>query len=378
MVNCEKTNKKNITKIIEKIIYQFRNNLKDEVLIKPNWGGRLPIIPGENTETYFLKILTDVISNYKVKKIYIAHYSLLKIENRDYSFEQLLKITRANRVKFPKLVEFLNLDNVEKEIVKIGEFNFNLPKIIKNVYYINLSKLKTHMETKVSLCLKNQMGLLPTDDKLFIHRNDLEKGIASLASILKPDLCIIDGIISMDKDGPHHGRTRKTHILVYSDNIVEADALGSYLMNYDPSEIRHIKVAENFGIGKIPSRDNLENYKEYKLKKFVLPKEYLKKLNLIIWPTTACSKCIFSLDQAKRYLKRDPFLLFKLLISKNDSYNIVLGKADNLKNKSFLKIITIGECTKSFAEEKKVEYLRGCPPEAKIIYQFIKNTINKK
>jgi uncharacterized protein (DUF362 family) len=374
MIFVEKLDHRNLKRFIESEIFSHFNKLKEKVLIKPNWGGRLPIIKGENTDTYFLQTLAEIIFEKKVKKIFIAHYPLLEIENEDYSFEKLLKITGVNKVRFPRNTEFLNLDTLDKEEVIIEGFRFHLPKILKDVFYINLAKLKTHMETKVSLCLKNQMGLLPAEDKISMHEKDLEKGIALLAKIIKPNLSIIDGIISMDQYGPHHGRTKKTDIVIYSDDIVEADSLAAFLMGYNAADIKHLRIANSLGVGNMISEDEKDKYKKYRFTNFILPKGYLKKYNFTIWPTTACSRCIFSLDKTQKYLKRDFLLMYKLLFDKNKSYNIVIGRGDN---NDFLlsRIIAIGECTKDLASKNNIDYLKGCPPTSKEIFKFIKDKI---
>jgi uncharacterized protein (DUF362 family) len=374
MIILERANNSNVNKIIETLFFHFPK-LKDKVFIKPNWGGRLPIIQGENTDPLFLKGLTEALDRRGVKKIYIGHYPLLKIGDGDYSFDNLLRITGVDRIKFPKCVEFLDLEKVEKEYVSAEEFDFHLPKIIKDVFYIDLAKLKTHVETKVSLCMKNQMGVLPTQDKIAMHVKGLEKGIALLASKLKPDLCIIDGIISMDKNGPHHGRTRKTNILLYSDNLLEVDYLASYLMGYVPKEIKHINVAIDLGVGKIPQDDIIKKYGRFKLRNFILPKECVNKLGLTVWPTTACSQCIFNLARTQGYMKRSPRLLCKILFSKKDYFNIVIGKGDNLRNRQLTNIIAVGECTKNIAKDKNIPYLKGCPPTAEDMYKFIKKSM---
>jgi len=373
MVILKQVNK-NLKIILDSMFDSF-SKLAGSVLIKPNWGGRLPIIRGENTDPLFLKILTETLIKRGVKKIYIGHYPLLKIGSGDYSFNNLLKITKVDRIKFPKSVELLDLENVEKERINIEEFEFHLPKFMKDVFYINLAKLKTHVETKASLCMKNQMGMLPAQDRILMHKKELEKGIALLATKLKPDLCIIDGIVSMDKNGPHHGRTRKTNILIYSDNLLEADYLASYLMGYSPKEIKHINMAINLDVGRIPSNDAMGKYEKFILTNFVLPGESINKFGLSIWPTTACSQCIFNLAKTQNYLKRSPRLLCKLFFTKKNTFNIVIGKGENIKNKKLTNIIAIGECTNGIAKENNVAHLRGCPPAAKDIYKFMKKLI---
>ena len=57
MLNVDRVCKSNLKEKIESLVSGIAGLLKDQVLIKPNWGGRHPIIAGENTDAYFLKLL---------------------------------------------------------------------------------------------------------------------------------------------------------------------------------------------------------------------------------------------------------------------------------------------------------------------------------
>ena len=379
MLILEKKTSGTLKYFLFEVFSRCYQNCEGTVLIKPNWGGRLPVIKGENTDVIFLKYLTEYLHNVNTEKVYIAHHSLLGIEGQNYSFTRLLDINGINRVKFPSIVEFLNLTTAERETVNMDGFRFHIPVIVKKVdSYINLSKLKTHMETKVSLCIKNQMGLLPSNDKKSMHREGLENKIALLAKLVKPNLSIIDGIYSMDKNGPHHGRTRHTNIVICSDDMLQADSFSAYLMGYDPLDIPHLKFAQEFGIGTMVSEEIKETHQGDRLNNFITSKEYLSKFNLNIWPTTACSQCIFNLEKVQKYLKRNPLLLSKLLLSRSRTHNIVIGKGENLADKSLDNIIPVGDCARELAEQSNIKHLEGCPPSSRDIFEFIKNILLSK
>ncbi len=348
----------------------------NKVLIKPNWGGRFPILKGENTDSGFLKVLTEILYERKVEKIYIAHYSLLKIRGKDYSFENILNITGINKVKLPPVVELVNLDNADKKPVKSGDFVFNLPLLLDEVdFYIDLAKLKTHMETKVTLALKNQMGLLPSYDKINMHKRGLEKGIALLAKAVRPDLSVIDGIVSMDTAGPHHGRTRQTNLVIVGDDIVECDSMAAYLMGLDPAGIEHINYAQALNVGKMLSSEDKIKYKSYIIPGFIPADKSTKKFNFCVWPTTACSRCIFNLDSIKDDLKKDLFLLLRLFFKRKGKINIVIGKGNIEVNNNEETVILIGDCAKDLANKKEIDYLAGCPPTAHDMFEFIKKRV---
>ncbi len=373
MLILEKYTRGSLKDFLFEIFSRCCRDCGETVLIKPNWGGRIPLIRGENTDALFLKYLTEYLASLNAGKVYVAHQSLLGIEGQDYSFNRILDINGINKVEFPPIVEFLNLGTVERETVIVEGFRFHIPVIVKKVdFYINLSKLKTHMETKASLCIKNQMGLLPSKDKKAMHRDRLEYKIALLAKAVSPDLSIIDGIYSMDKNGPHHGRKRHTNIVIGSDDMLQADSLAAYLIGYEPEDIPHLKFAQEFGAGSVVPEDLKEAYQGERLSNFMRSKEYLRKFKFNIWPTTACSQCIFNLEKVQKYLKRNPLLFSKIVFSKSRNYNIVIGTGENLRDKRLDNIIPVGDCSLKFAGIMKTTGLKGCPPSSKEIFEFIK------
>ena len=59
-----------------------------------------------------------------------------------------------------------------------------------------MPKMKTHLQSSVTLGIKNQKGLLLTKDKKVFHRMDIHDALRQLSSAARPDLTIVDGIIA--------------------------------------------------------------------------------------------------------------------------------------------------------------------------------------
>ena len=133
-----------------------------------------------------------------------------------------------------KQLEFesqLILFNIRSPIVYdiICSIKFSIPKILKTVdAYINLVKIKTHMETTVTFSLKNQMGLVSIGDRINMHRTGLERLIAHLGKSIKPTFSIVDGIIAMEGNGPHHGQSRILDLIIAGNDMVELDSVVSF------------------------------------------------------------------------------------------------------------------------------------------------------
>ena len=75
-----------------------------------------------------------------------------------------------------------------------------LPKILDKAvrgeaYYISVPKMKTNLYTGVTLGFKNAMGTIPYFLRERNHNYHINKKLADLLYLFKPDLTVIDGII---------------------------------------------------------------------------------------------------------------------------------------------------------------------------------------
>jgi len=107
-------------------------------------------------------------------------------------------------------------------------------------------KLKVHRLATVTLGLKNMMGAL--ESKGSFHDGRLHENIADLASVLRPSLTVIDGIVA----GEVHETSRcpvEMGLVIASTDPVAADAVGALVMGIDPREVRHLVLAERKGLG---------------------------------------------------------------------------------------------------------------------------------
>ena len=81
-------------------------------------------------------------------------------------------------------------------------------------YLIDLCKLKTHGMVGFSGAVKNLFGAVPGLQKPELHCRFPEKQpfsemLVDLCDFLQPDLCIMDGILAMEGNGPTGGQPRK-------------------------------------------------------------------------------------------------------------------------------------------------------------------------
>ena len=151
-------------------------------------------------------------------------------------------------------VPFINMRHVEEKIelnVPDGMIlkKIKIAKIVTDSAIISAAKLKTHMNTKVTLGLKNMFGILTTKFKAQYHIRGIDKVIHDINKTLPPQVTIIDGFIGMEGRGPVHGQPVLMNTIIASADVVAADTIGSKIMGFNPFEIDHIRWSYESGIG---------------------------------------------------------------------------------------------------------------------------------
>lgn len=363
---------------ISRLLTEFSFKSIPKVFIKPNLGGREPVIPGENTSIEFMQSLCLSLKDQGVKKIIIGHDSLLNFGRDKCGFDDIVKASNYDQLNQIEGVVLCNTGKVESCEKKVGSITFKIPKMVYDLFYINVAALKTHMETSVSLTLKNQMGMISAKNRMECHRFGLHNHVGLLGTVLKPNLSMIDGLIAMQGNGPHHGTSLKCDLMLMGDDMVEIDAIASTIMGFDYLTIKHLTVAQNSLVGSYPPKEALASALANRIN-FKLPS--MKKIvgrTFTVWPTTSCSGCIFALNRAKQmaFAGWNPKTLFqflKLVFLKQT--NILIGTVEGFDFEEMARrknLFVFGDCTKKFAAQMTPQqFLPGCPPSPEKILKFL-------
>jgi len=157
--------------------------------------------------------------------------------------------------------EFINL--IDRKIDGRYFKNIPIPELFdKPNFFITLPKLKTNPLPTITCCLKNQFGCLPATEKNIYHPN-LDNVIADVNKALRPDLCLVDGIIAMGGTwGPAYGIPIPLNTIICSRDPIAADTFGARLMGFNPWFIGHIRKSASSGVGSM----------SYELKGDTIPK----------------------------------------------------------------------------------------------------------
>jgi len=140
-----------------------------------------------------------------------------------------------------------------------------LKDVLESPVLINCPVAKSHSTTGVSLGLKGLMGLIWDRDS-FHFRFNINQGIADLATVIKPQLTVLDATRALVSGGPGGpGDVRKPNLIVAGADPVAVDSYGVgivpwYGRTFKGAQVEHLLAAHQRGLGKI----DVENLRIYK------------------------------------------------------------------------------------------------------------------
>jgi uncharacterized protein (DUF362 family) len=243
-----------------------------------------------------------------------------------------------------------------------------LPKpVVDADVLISAAKMKTHVCTVATLCIKNLHGLNSWEDKKKIHKSDLGQKFVDLAKAIKEKLrlSIIDGIRAMEGQGPVGGSPVDMGLVIAGDNIVAVDAVACACMGIEPMELPTTQAATYQGLGpgilrEIEIRgEKIENVKR-SFKRPIVPFASSSP-NVTLYLGGACKEgCLLTLDPQFNVLEPnwDP----------KKKYAIVIGVNPIIpyKNLNVDEVWVIGDCAIKSVEKIGIKpepiYVDGCPP----------------
>lgn len=223
----------------------------DRVVIKPNICAGKPSNTGTVTDPALVVEICKMVAE-------CGAYPVV-CESPIYPFSSSRVFTRAGYADFEERFGYplVDIDSSPSRTVRIPDgvaVNYSVisEDVLKCDVLINVPVLKTHLQTTVSLGLKNLKGVVVGKQKHLIHLADLNEGIVDLNTLLKSHLTVIDGIVGMEGGaGPTNGTAVRMNIIIASDNVVEADSTAVRVMGGDPEKVEHIRLAAKRGLGSL-------------------------------------------------------------------------------------------------------------------------------
>lgn len=348
-------------------------NFKEKtVLIKPSFVfaiGDAERTLSTNTNVGLVSGVAQALSIRGASKILIAEDRT--IGPARYAFYMINIKKTVNGIKNVKMCY---LD--EKKKVKVAVNNPFIPNhIIKYPklliddtvdFFISLPKLKANIFADITLSIKNNLGLISKKERLKFHDDRLHMHLADIALIRQPDLIITDAIVSGEGQGPYETTNVYTNMLVVGTNCLAVDVICCYLMDQNPSEIEHLKILHERGIGPLNINDidiKNKNYLDTKKKKFKMPDinlEMSPSIKVYLGKKSCQAGCLGMirtfLDGYSKKQGWDSLGELNLILGEN--IEIPKNELDKLNKKH---TIVYGDCAKAY--KKYGIYFKGCPPD---------------
>jgi len=136
-------------------------------------------------------------------------------------------------------------------VLRRGEVPSNLDKFDA---VVSMPKLKTHHLTYLTLAVKNLLGLLPGAWKKRAHLmaptgGEMAELLADIYEYIRPEICLVDGVVGMEGNGPNNGCPRSMEYIGASPDGVALDSVTARIMGMKPSEVPLLQACARRGLG---------------------------------------------------------------------------------------------------------------------------------
>ncbi|UCD19617.1 MAG: DUF362 domain-containing protein [candidate division WOR-3 bacterium] len=226
----------------------------DTVCIKPNISFASNIDCGATTNAAIVRQMVQLCLDANASRVIVMdhtiHDATLCVERS--RIEEAIIDKKVNLVTLQQERQYAETEVPGgKELTTIG-----VAKAIQNAdVLINMPVAKSHSATGVSFGLKGLMGLIW--DRGYLHRVNLDRAIAELATVIKPDLTVVDATKALTTGGP--GGPGKTVILNKVVAGIDPVAVDSYTVriaqwykkSWSGNQVKHIRAAAELGLGEI-------------------------------------------------------------------------------------------------------------------------------
>jgi uncharacterized protein (DUF362 family) len=243
-----------VFKALDLIDYKKALAGHDKVLIKVNFITDKTWDTGATTDPIVVEAIIKKLKDLPVK-VYVVE-SDATMTSADKAFE----VTGMKDMCSRNGVEWVNLRYIKDRVklkVSNGEAlkSITVPRLVTESAVISAAKLKTHVNTGVTLGMKNMFGLLPDKYKGKYHLKGISKVIVDINTVLKSAVTVIDGFVGMEGRGPADGAPVQMNLIIAGTDPVATDATACRIMGINPYEIKHVRKAYEKGLGSI---DNIQ------------------------------------------------------------------------------------------------------------------------
>ena len=225
----------------------------DTVVIKPNMGWDRTPEQGANTHPLVIRALAQLVLDAGAASVQVFDHTCNE-KRRCYTnsgiIDELEKIG-DKRIHWEHIDprKFIPVDIKEGKSLKRWDI---YKDVLTADCYINVPVAKHHGLSRLSLGLKNAMGVIG-GNRGRLHHN-LGQELADLATVIQPKLTLIDATRMLLRNGPQGGRVEDVQVadtVIATSDPVAADAYATTLFGLQPDEIESTVAAYKSGLGEM-------------------------------------------------------------------------------------------------------------------------------
>lgn len=222
----------------------------DLVVVKPNIGWDRTSEQAANTNPVVVRAIVEEALRAGARKVKVFDRSC-NDERRCYVNSGMTAALQDMKNVELKYIEKERFKKVALKGKVLSEWELYDEALNADVF-INVPVAKHHGLTKVTLGLKNVMGVMG-GKRGSIHRN-IDEALADVNRVLKSHLVVVDATRILTAHGPQGGKLRDVKILnqvLASTDIVAVDAYATTLFGRRPEEISVTVAAYRRGLGEM-------------------------------------------------------------------------------------------------------------------------------
>lgn len=219
------------------------------VVIKPNIGWNATPDRGANTHPELVGAMVKLCREAGAARVVVFDKTCDKW-TETYSrsgIEEAVKAAGGEMVPGNDESWYKDAEFPKGKILKKGKVH---RMVLEADVFINMPVLKHHSGSLVTASMKNLMGVIW--DRGYYHKASLHQCIADFVTFRAPDLNILDAYHPMFRNGPR-GKTVEDvvekRMLFASTDIVAIDAAGAKVLDREPTQVTHIGMAQELGLG---------------------------------------------------------------------------------------------------------------------------------
>jgi uncharacterized protein (DUF362 family) len=343
----------------------------DVVLIKPNIGWNRTWETGTTTNPDFVRAIVELLRERGPSRVIVGESPSIGMDGAD-----VFEATGYDKLT-DEGVEVVDLGQDDLIHVPLPG-----PSLLGKVllpstylhadYFLNVPVIKTHVNTCVTLSMKNLKGLLPKREKRRFHFLGLDRCIAELASVVRNDLILVDGEVGQEGLGPISGDRVPLGLVVGGANPVAVDATCINIMGIPCDRVKHLAIALEAGTDPPPDRlihvgDAIPSVS----RPFRLPPESLSRAfpGVRVVEGNACSGCVGALTVSLDRMARSGEI--EMLRETLGCINIAIGPDADIPDDGSGNWVIVGNCLKRHSQ--RGSFVPGCSPQG----WYVRDAIRK-